>query len=751
MSPEKIKNRDSKLSFNAKRGIDGKLKIILCVFLFFVLFNFSLHAATVCTPQAAVLCAAVDDIADVYINGIYLATFGYVDVSLTGQVAPKCMQLNTAQLNSLALAPFTNVIAVHDQNTECCEMWATWSMDITCTDGGHSYVDSDSGNGVDYSEDTNVCCNPTATPVGTAVSCDLGPTEGGLTWYNPLYNENGTWASASTIVYNGTEYGQKISSFEFHSPLPPLGFGSIATGCQQVFYRQGFTLNEEPTPKPPAMTISKTLVSNTFLGGNNEIVSFAFHICNTGGGTTQTVWTNDQWTDQPVGSGGSGYQYQGPYGANSAGFVGGFYYGDISSNALANNLNPYLIFEEGFPGVTCTGCTTPCYDFTWLAESWNIVYCENWYNSVTLTWQVGNASSGVPVTNFCPSKTFTPTNSPTYTATPTATKTFTITPTPVFTLVKTSNITTISSTNTNLTFTLSICNNSGAATQDITVIDDYSSDAGDGWQYQGPYYTGNPGPGLASLSGSSSAYIATFILVPTAAGFTGCFTWQMYLSNNSAYSTCNWNNNASLSYPGQAASPVSTVNMADTCKSPTWTPTFTISPTVGQSPTYTPTFTPTKTYTITPTYTYTATSTYTSTPALQITLTKTESLQQVPLGGQVQYCLQPYNNASSAASVNLWDTIPSVMTFVSCTGGCSTTTYGPNVVVWWTGVSVPANSSTSVCFTVQVTSIPYLLDDKELFAMVDSEKYFDRAAHSQSLTEPEKRISSMIEISRGSP
>src|SRR5208283_168559 len=173
MSPGKIKNRDSKFSLDAKRGFDGKTKIILFVFLFFVLLSFSLHAAAVvCTPQSAVLCAGVDDVADIYINGIYVATFGYVDVSLTGEVAPQCLTFTQAQLlTTYGLAPGNgNVIAVHDQNTECCEMWATWSMDITCTNGGHTYVDSDSGTGVDYFEDANTCCVAGQPPK----SCDLG-------------------------------------------------------------------------------------------------------------------------------------------------------------------------------------------------------------------------------------------------------------------------------------------------------------------------------------------------------------------------------------------------------------------------------------------------------------------------------------------------------------------------------------------------------------------------------------------------
>ncbi len=413
----------SKIS--AKIGIGKTAKIILSGFIFLVLLNYSLHAAVICTPQSAVICAAVDDIADIYVNGIYLGTFGYVDMSMTGQASPTCMSLNTAQLTPLNLVPTGNILAVHDQNTGCCEMWATWSMDITCQGGAHSYVESDSGDGIDYFEDANACCNPTPVPVGTEISCDLGPNDGTYTWTDPNYTESG-WSPASGIVYTGIGYGQKTDSFQFNNVMPPLGFGGIAAGCQQIFFRQAFNLNEMPTPAPPNLTITETS-DKTFVTGPNDIVSFSLHICNTGGGTTNPVATVDSWTDTM-----SAWQYQGPWGILS-GSSNGFYYGNISGGAANGPPAVPIIFDNGFPGVTCTGCNTPCYDYTWMLESWNIASCVGWYNSVTLTWQTGSASSGTEIDNFCPTyiPTVTQTITLTCTYTPnmdTPTQTPTITP-----------------------------------------------------------------------------------------------------------------------------------------------------------------------------------------------------------------------------------------------------------------------------------------------------------------------------------
>jgi uncharacterized repeat protein (TIGR01451 family) len=488
--------------FNAKNGSGGKTIIISAIFLFFILSNSGLHAAVVCTPQSALLCAAVDDVADVYINGIYIDTFGYVDVGDTGE-SPKCETLTATQLSALnSRGPTGNVIAVRDQNSNCCEMWATWSMQITCANGGYSYVDSDTGQGVDFTTDTNLCCLPTATPAGTIVSCDAGPTAGGYTWYNPLYNENGTWASASGITYYGHEYGQKIHSLQTGDLLVPLGYGGGGvygnTGCQQIFFRQGFDLYVTPTPQPPDMTITKTS-NKTVVGisGPNDTISFSFHICNSGGGLASMAGTIDQWTDTS-----SGWQYQGPkttlYGITGP---GGTYFGDIAEGVSNGPPAVPIQFLTGFPGVTCTGCPAVCYDFTWILASPDIVPCLTWYNSVTLTWPGGQASSSVPIDNFCPSKTFTPTSTPT--------------PMPVMQVTKTANKSTAIVGDT---ITFSLCyENPGSATAPNVQL----------WDTIPPCitYVGS-NPAVTSNSGG----VVDWSLGNIGAGASGCMTWWGYVS-----------------------------------------------------------------------------------------------------------------------------------------------------------------------------------------------------------------------------
>jgi len=773
----KIKNRFQKLLNKPLVQSQIIITILFC-FLFLGVFVNKSKCAAVCTPASAELCAAVDDIAMIYINGIYIDTFGYQNVG--SGTPPKCENLTTAELNSLGA---TNVIAVRDQNTNCCEIWATWSMDITCTDGGHTYVDSDYGTGVDYSYDSNQgCCTGSD---GNPATCDAGPSEGGYTWYNPLYNENGTWSSATGITYYGQEYGQKITSFETHNVLVPLGYGGETGGqqCQVLYFRQGFTLNEIATPAPPNLTITKTSISPPTNigaagdGGDNPYIqTFAYTICNTGGGVTTPVCAIDQWTDTI-----SQWQFQGPFAVYGI-TQGGIYFGDITATGTTSPPFDYACWNEGFPGVTCTGCTEPCMSFTYILETWNFSnpnsFCINWANTVSLSAATSltictgaNCDSSVALKNFCPSDTSTYTSTPTFTKTPTYTPTYTYTSTytstltytytltatptqtpmpPVWTLQKTALNANPISVN-DISFSLAVCNNGGIVTQAFTVYDSWANASPpDSWSYAGPY--NGPGGEISGWSDNTGTNSVTWLFTPQSSGFTGCFTFILNLDMYSGSpGNCNWNNNASLGYQGQP-SVVSTVNMQDVCGTKTDTPTYTYTQTLTMTNTpvlNSPTFTPT--YTYTRTYTYTSTMTYTSTPTPQIALTKTESSTTVMLGGTVQYCLNYYNTGSATASFNIWDTIPAVTNFVSCTGSCTQTTYGSNVVLSWSISSLAAGGNGSVCFVVQVVAVPYLIDDRDLFGMIDEEKLMKYKEKQLRLIEPESKIYALAHISRGSP
>ncbi len=265
--------------------------------------------------------------------------------------------------------------------------------------------------------------------------------------------------------------------------------------------------------------------------------------------------------------------------------------------------------------------------YTWWAST---SACNQSFTNVA---GISGTQSGGPAAQFSNQTVFNVVcASPTVTVTPT--------PTPNFTISKTASKTTNIVNTDQLTFNIVICNNSGAVTQAFTVYDDWSSSSGDQWQYLNPYYTSPVGNGIYSLTaniGVPSAEWTQFIFQPTPTGFTGCFTFQMYIGNAQSNNTCNWHNNASLAWNGQP-SVVSTVILSDNCSIFTVTPSPTIntgllttSPTPSQTYTITTTWTPTpaisgtstNTVTSTVTKTYTMTITFTPPPVLSGTSTST--------------------------------------------------------------------------------------------------------------------------------
>jgi len=260
-----------------KRKFIIKINFINIVFFLLLIFSNKIYTAS-CTPTMALLCVAPDDHAWVYINGIFIDEFHYVNWDETG-VEPKCVTLTSGQLSSLQ--PTGNIIAVRNLNTNCCEIWSSWSLDVFCAGGGHSFVASGSGSGVSMYHDNSPC--PADTPVPS----------GGYQWYQGQYNQGGSglnWV-APTIV-TGQKWGKRIWDPQTGDLLPALGYsttsGAGTDDCMQLFFRQPFDLPIEPTPPPPTFTIQKSANPTTNIKGPSEI-TFTLHICNSGGGTRGNI------------------------------------------------------------------------------------------------------------------------------------------------------------------------------------------------------------------------------------------------------------------------------------------------------------------------------------------------------------------------------------------------------------------------------------------------------------------------------
>ena len=142
-----------------------------------------------CTPSAAKVCANADDLITLYLNGNNAGTFGYVGTYDTAAIS--CNTVSTSFLNTSG----TNYISVLNESTAAQQMWATWSLDITCSNGQHVYVTDTSSAVSVFDENDPASCAVTAPP-GT-----------GGNWYSSTFVPTG-WTVASTV--SGTLWGKQV-------------------------------------------------------------------------------------------------------------------------------------------------------------------------------------------------------------------------------------------------------------------------------------------------------------------------------------------------------------------------------------------------------------------------------------------------------------------------------------------------------------------------------------------------------------
>ncbi len=651
-----------------QRGGEGKFLSKLLSYYFFIctlilIFPGSVYPA--CTPASAELCAAVDDISMIYINGTLItdsaledfvaddgtyadAAFPYCDIG-DDTCEPTCINLDAAEL--ALLQDSGNVISVRTLNTGYNELWVSYSLDITCTEGGHSYVTS---------------ADPSEISMYYDNSCPEGdiPQYGGLDWHDPLYDESGSGLTWETpYLEQGQKYGKRIYDPQTGSLLPALSYSADSdtqdNDCKELYMRQGFDLVQE-TPLPdPTFTISKTADPATNIGQNPpDTITFTLHICNTGGGTRgNPVTINEDWSDAL-----DDWQYVWPYDYTDTmlGFI------DYEGSGQAATIE----FADGFPDNTC-------YDYEF-AVSINDqannppTFCDEWDNYAYLSYlseptKVATAT----VSHYCP-------------------------PPPDFTISKSSSITNVHSGD-HITYTITLCNNGGEAYQgSMTIIDDMRSApiSSGSWQYDGPYYED---PGITGIDyydtndgGTGDNRYREIDIYFEQPGFTGCMDIDVNVYNTGNQYGCGpWHNDAILtSYMGLPTA-ISTVDMMNIC-TPSMTATMTRTPTPTESPTHTFTLTPTATFTMTPQ------------PTMDVT--KSANVSTATLGDIITFTLEYHNTGSiTADDVQLWDTIPAEMIYINCSGGCSV---AGGLIIWDLG-DIASGGAGSVSWWGTVDSYPY--------------------------------------------
>ena len=572
------------------------LKRVLLAALFYIV-AFNLYSATM---TSATLCVNGDDITDVWINGYSMGSFNYVNWDSTDPVP--CVSVPIAYLNATG----GNVIAALNRDTGMGEIYTSWVLDVTYSDGQHAYMSSDDG--VKLNTSTYDCSSPPAAD-----------------WYQPTYNHS-SWGDA--VVVTGTTWGKQMFDPGTGLRVKMRSYSATASnsGHPCLYMRQNFTLVPEDPPPPPNFTLVKSMSKVSDI--TTEDVTVTFQICNTGGFTEDPVVIHDI-ADMVVPSTATlDFQYK-YTGAQNTSTGPNF----IESPADGDFVD--ISFPMGFEGNKCLNVSFVIVDYSWqITQAEDNCATANNYGRVV--WNGGSRNSNTVefdkrcwtntptfTRTFTPTATFTRTFTHTYTLTPTRTPTFTQTPTRTYTNTNSPTYTrtytaTFTNTNTNTatftrtpTFTNSPTNtftNTNSPTNTSTNTHTYTRTFTNTFTNTHTF-TNTPTntftPTQTFTRTYTNTFTETYTVVPSATA-TNTFT----STNTRTYTYTHTNTNT----------PTSTNTFTDT---------YTVVPSATATNTFTNTNTRTYTYTHTntntPTNTNTFTETYTAVPSATVTNTFTNT------------------------------------------------------------------------------------------------------------------------------
>ena len=241
---------------------------------------------------------------------------------------PPCVSIPVGDLN----ASGNNVIAIAVTDTAGGQVWGSFSLDVTCNGGLHSYISSNDGNiKLSY---TNVWNVPPPNDAGN------NP------WYMPAFNDT-SWGYAMPVTCSvwakplySPENGKMVQPYSYDG----CGFSGAnqwdPSGEKMLYMRKTFTLNPVTPPPSPTITIQKFSSTTSDITGGP--VSITITICNTGGGyTTDPVLISDHWDSPGV----CGWSYSGPW-----------YQSDLNLGILTQSGNSLTVY---FPlGMEANVCKT---------------------------------------------------------------------------------------------------------------------------------------------------------------------------------------------------------------------------------------------------------------------------------------------------------------------------------------------------------------------------------------------------------
>jgi hypothetical protein len=268
--------------------------LFLCLLV--LLLPFSIYAAS-CTPVSANICVGADDEAYVWINGNPVDDGTHFYAVQVGQPVP-CAPVPVTDISATG----NNDIAVKNPNVIAGFVWASWVLDITCFDGSHTYITSSDGT-VSYFNQSTTASAPPANDGS------------GHVWYDPAYNDGGTWGMPVSVTNPAAIYDSPVKYPPTGLYLNPLSYSGSAgdnpgnsdeaPAGQVLYFRQSFSFLQ---PVAISKTISKTTIAlgETFTYcfdySNPEAVARTFDLWDTIPAVTDFVGCDHACAVQTFGS-----------------------------------------------------------------------------------------------------------------------------------------------------------------------------------------------------------------------------------------------------------------------------------------------------------------------------------------------------------------------------------------------------------------------------------------------------------------
>jgi len=596
--------------------------LLVCVSAF-LLSGFHLAQAQTCTPVSAQLLGSADDQLSIWINGN--GPYGPINYITSGTGAIPPISIPVGAFN--ATGP--NLIAALNQDLTASVVESSWVIDVTCSNGQHSYITSSDAGLKMYVSPCSAGSSPAPPNDG-----------GGNAWYSPNYASASTYFTGTPTVITGQAapiWLQPMYNPQTGAVQPWIGMNNTAVdsygGCTGLYYRETVTLNPV-TYTPPTFSVSKsanpTTIAKSYSAGS---IAYKLIVCNSGApvNTPVTVWDNLQYNTGAYYNGTS-YSFSPPTqmfsmgGAGQFGSPAFFYFPDgFGGNGACVTISYTMSMGDTMDATTCVlvnqgsvtyggvaAVGTAAVTITGCAVAVNTSTMTN-TNTVTKTQTSTATRTSTPTVTHTQTQTSTPTitNSQTPTATSTNTNSYTVTNTRTSTATVT-NTATILNTNTNTvtstrTFTPTVTNTATVLnTMTNTVTNTRTSTA---------TVTNSATPTDTRTATVTSTVTNTQTSTETLVN-TGTFT------NTRTSTSTSTTTNTRTPSPTMTSTATNTDTLIDTA---TNTNTATNTATLADTATDTNTWTVTNTQTSTNTQTDTPTLLDTATPTNSSTVTNTQT------------------------------------------------------------------------------------------------------------------------------